>query len=612
MAERLADWPIFRTLVLNPLFGLIVLVIGGAVLAVLLALPKVWRTTPDGFRPIIRISLLDYAQAWSLRRTAERARTAGNIEEELRARFSAAANNPGNPALLREALQSYVRTADVQGLAPDRAANAAAMLLRLSPTNEADIHLAARTYDAVGYTGQVLGLLEPRRENLPEDLQGPLMKALFNTGRADELAEWWATSGQRLAEDPELALYHAAWLAGWGDPRNREPHLENLLTATESLEQRLLANQLLLAVCWQHRDLTGYANGLERLQGFRGDRLIDHVRYWLLLRDAGQSDLAARLARDHPYAPRNPMEATTLAQALVTLGQRAEARHLLEATSHTLGNTDALISLPFWALLGDLHLEDGNWDEVIRIGRQIQSQPGTRPTLGGFGSFIEGRGWQELGLQPAARQAFERAIDLGFPTPQLAMEIAILLLRLESPDLATDVLVPLEPLFENSSRYWQALFEAAYILRTDEALLFKAARRNLDLAPDDPVRQANYAVALLVTRQRPEEALRLTFSFVNAQPNLVLARLNHAHALAQTGRLEEAARIAGSLSPPADPGLRTSLGLLRFTLATARQDPDAAQRALEEINPDLLFPSQQDWIHETRRQLPALRPGATP
>lgn len=603
ISDRLPDWPVLRTLVLNPLFGLTVLAMAGAVLLVLISLPKLWRTTAPEFRPIVRVSLLDLAQAWSLRRTAERELQAGNPEAELQARFGAAANNLGRTELVREALQAYLRASAFQTAYGPRAARTAAWLLRLSPTNSSDIYLVARTYDTAGYTAEVLRLLEPRQNELPVELQGPFAKALFDSGQPERFGEWWVQVGRNLEDDPELHLYHAAWQLGWGDVAAREEALTTLKAATDDLGQRLLANRLMLAVYQERGELEAYRQTLDRLMGFRGDRLINHVHYWLMLQAAGREEEARKLAREHPFAPRTPMEATLLARALIQLGSEAEARALLERYGETLGNAEAVLTLPYWALLGDLMIKAKDWEALRRLGERLQGMPGAWGSLAGLGEFIEGRAWHEIGASEAARARFEKMVATGLNTPEMALEVAVLLLQMDYPDLAQQVLLPLEARFTTSVRYWQAVFEAAYAQRRDEALLFKAARQALDLQPEDPVRQINYAYALLVNRTRPEEAARLTFACLRTTPRSTLVRLNHAAALAQTGRVHEAALFLDEVSDEAASTSRTSVGLVELEIANAENDAAKAADALRKIHLNQLFPKQRVWVQQVQTRL---------
>lgn len=607
ITDRLAEWPILRTLLLNPVFGLLIVVLGLVAFSVLVAIPRVWLSTPEGFRPIVRISLLDHVQAWSLRRTANRLMAAGDFEGEARARFAAAANHPGSLRLQREALFAYLRGRRDLGYSPERLADAIQWLLQLSNTT-VDLHLAALIYDANGYTGEVLSLLEPRRDQLPRRLEAPFMKALFHAGRMREFGERWARSDFLATSDPQLQLYHEAWHAGWGNPGDQDRHLATLLEATSQLDQRLIANQLLLAVHAQRRDVEAYRRTLDRLQEFRGDTVSQHARYWILLQESGQEDRAQSLALAYPYRPSTPGQAVTLAQAFIALNRSEEAVRLLEGYGQTLGNLPAVHSLPYWTLLGELYARQGNWEQLMILGRNLQTLPNAQGTLRGFGHFLEGHGWFETGAPAAARDAFRLAINAGFATPEVSLEVALLLLRMDFPDLAQELLLPFESVLQESDRYWMAIFTAAFAQREDEALLFKAARRALDLSPNDPVRQANYAVALMIGRQRPDEAVRITFDYFHANPRSGLARLNHAYALAITGRTDDAAGLIRTLPIVGDPLIRTSHALVRLEIAAARLDSDGVQQALGDIDLALLFPPQRAWVQRIEQQF--LLPGS--
>src|SRR5579862_593361 len=82
----------FRVAVLGFLFLLLFLA---------LFLPRIWRVTPRGFRPVVKISGLDKLQCWSLKRTGREEMAAGNFERAHYAWQAAVANNLADVAALR-------------------------------------------------------------------------------------------------------------------------------------------------------------------------------------------------------------------------------------------------------------------------------------------------------------------------------------------------------------------------------------------------------------------------------------------------------------------------------------------------------------------------------
>ena len=97
LANRFVYFPLARLLIFSFWFRLIFA--GFLLFLVFLALflPRIWRTTPPGFLPVIKISGLDMAQAWSLRRSALRSTKAGDLDQATYAWQAAVARNPANP-----------------------------------------------------------------------------------------------------------------------------------------------------------------------------------------------------------------------------------------------------------------------------------------------------------------------------------------------------------------------------------------------------------------------------------------------------------------------------------------------------------------------------------
>ncbi|MCX8109233.1 MAG: class I mannose-6-phosphate isomerase, partial [Verrucomicrobiae bacterium] len=93
LARNLIYSPFLRMLVLKFWFRVAVLSLVAILAALAVLLPPVWRTSPPGFTPIIRISLLDKIQAKMLQKTAERAAAAGNYRAAADAWRAAFANN---------------------------------------------------------------------------------------------------------------------------------------------------------------------------------------------------------------------------------------------------------------------------------------------------------------------------------------------------------------------------------------------------------------------------------------------------------------------------------------------------------------------------------------
>lgn len=603
-AARFGSRPLLRTFTLNPWFTILSLSVLGTALLLLVSVPKVWRTTPAGFQPAVRISLLDLVQSFRCEQNARAHLAQGNSSGARREYSEAVSNNPGNAPLIRRALESFLQPVSVDGDAEaERAGELATWLLRLTDHDEPDVVLAARVFDRLGDFRSVVRLLEGFGAALPDEAAGPMARARFQVAGGQELATWWLKWGRAADTSRAMALYRAAWKAGWGAGREAAAGQAQLEEATAALDQRLLANRLLLRVATQRADPHGYEEVLRRLEGFQGDRLQDHVDYWLMLQQSGRGEEARGLAVNHPYPPRTPMEAASMGRALISLGDPVHARRFLQRHAPVLGDGPAAFCLPLWVMLGDLHAEARCWPELVQMGKDLRILQHGDAALRGFGWFVEGCALAQMGDRGAAVQAFDAALALDFVAPRMSLELAAVWIRTGFPEHAGRALLPLEDELGDNAHYWTTLFQATYALRQDEALLFKAARRALDLAPTDPACRMDYAAALFVNRQRPEETAEIAADFLRRNADVPAARLVRAGALALAGCTNDARVELDRLPVLTEAGLRTARAMVELDIALADNDPGMAWAALARIDEALLFPRQIAWLAGVRERI---------
>src|SRR5262249_53874179 len=143
----LENFPLLRQLLFERWFRLAFAACALIFVFFALFLPKIWKTTPTGFRPIVKVSGLDLVQAWSLKRTALKAEQAGQFDEANYAWQAALANNPANKDLVRGSLNCVLRDPHRREHAL-QALGYAYWLLKLTGTNDlADLQLAGRVFE---------------------------------------------------------------------------------------------------------------------------------------------------------------------------------------------------------------------------------------------------------------------------------------------------------------------------------------------------------------------------------------------------------------------------------------------------------------------------------
>lgn len=605
LAERFASFGLLRMLLLNKWFAIasvLIALVGGLVA---IGLPKIWRTTPEGFLPEVRVSLLDLAQSWSLRRKAEELTAQGKSEDAVLAWQAAFANNMSDVGTLRGALTGLLALRDVDRRGAAAAVWQAGWLMRLGETNQTDIDLVIQVFDRCDLPEEVYAVLSKQSASLSPAQTGPYLRALFKLGMVNEFGRRWRTDREKFADDPVMELYDAAYQSGWGAASEIAAGRERLAEAAEHPETRNTATRLQLIVATKLNDPATYRAALDRLQDRRHDRLQDHVGYWRLLASAGRNEEALRMAREYVVPPGNPFELVRLAEAYAGLGLNTEALGVLRRHSEFLGNSDSTWSVAVWALYGDLLIDTKQWNELVEVAGKMRLMDRAKIMLEGLSYFFEGRARYGLSQFDLAFSLFRDAARYPFPTAQMGLQAAITVTRMSQPEIARELLLPLEAHLENTPEYWQALFDVAYSLRTDDALVLKAATRAHSLQPQNLIWGANYSAALLITRQRPDEALRLTLGFMRANPNSLVARVNHALALIMNQRNDEAAELLGTINVPAlNPHEATVFNLVSFELHLNRRDYDRAAATAAAIDPQFLFPSQVRWLQQAKQRLP--------
>lgn len=605
MGEGLGGFPLLRTLLFNPWFAL---VLGVTILlgtAVAVSLPKVWRSTPNGFRPEVKASLLDFMQARALRASAERKAGRGDYAGAAIAWQTAIANDRGNVELYRGAFQHLGGPAQVPLAAASRILGNAGWLTRLGGTNRADVELLAAVFDKYDMGQEVYDLLHASAKELAPGLEEAYLKALFAVGRYEEFGARWKTIQDQHAASRTLELYATAYRAGWARLTERREAFAQLKSTMEDAEYGSLARRLMMRVSVQHEDPDTFNLALTREREASCDRIVDHAAYWRLLYAVGRQSEARRAAREFNRPPTLASEVVTMAEALRELGLKDECLHYLEQHAAAFGGGNNRWSAALWGAYADLLTERDDWEGLKEMASLMRSIPGGHPVLAGYGRFVEGQAAWMLGVRPTAQAAFQEAVAYGFPLGRLSLYVARNLMQMGYHNLALEALRSCEGDYHEDLEYWQLVFDAAYFVKEDEVLLLKAARRAHELAPESLQWQCNYAVARLIGQWRPEEAIPVTLSYLNTHPDQVAAQLNHAVALVLNGRCEEAAELLARILPGELTGEEADA--YHFAAAGASRGLGnwlELREHLDALASARLFPAQRRWLDQIGRSLP--------
>ncbi|MBN8248134.1 MAG: hypothetical protein J0L84_11905 [Verrucomicrobia bacterium] len=580
----------------------ILFVMGFLVLAGGLMLVKMFRSTPKGFRPEVRISALDKIQAASLARGARAESEAGHLSEAVLGWQAAISNDPGDPELRRGLLKTLLGPDEPPSRYYPLGAAHAFFLLRLTETNQSDLNLASRLLSRLEQDPYVLALLQPVEDRLTPEQASSYLKALFHLQSMEQFGVAWTRYSNAVAGDRDLALYIAAWQAGWGPPATLRPALETLAAATTNAPTANTARRLTLAVATSRSDIGGFEAALTGLADARADRISDHLAHWRLLSKIGRRERAVELARAFATPPQTPGEAVALAEVQYGLGLQDAAITLLENQLPVFN-----FSPEIWQRLGDFLVQKERWNDLRALAIRVRTSSRVPLTQSGLTWFWEGLAEARMNRPEAAREAMGRAVEYPPAEPMIAFRMAAGMQQAGFPNDAAKLLQHLESEFGGKPAYWLQLVVAAHESRQFDVMQM-AAERGYALATNNPVFINNYAACLLIQRTNAPLAIELTLRRLTASPADPGANLNHALALLQNGRLEDAGRILDRMArQELTASNRSILEFARFELEMMRGNKEAALQAYRNIDLQHLMTPQVRWLENAYERLN--RPG---
>jgi tetratricopeptide (TPR) repeat protein len=598
LEPRLIYSPFLRLILFNGWFqlgfGAVVLVS----LCVALYLPKIWRVSPRGFLPEVKVSWLDLTQNWALKRGAGKAASQGDFKRAAQSWEAAVAQNPADLASLRGYLGNCLNLERADRMVYRSAVSQISWLLRLARTNSADVDLAARICEKFKWNDVAVYLLGNVNESLSASAEAVYLKALFHVGRLREFETRYAKAAERL-NDAELPLYQLALRAASPSDPSAEEAEDELRKLSASADLASVAARLRLIACAEKRNVDGYGNSLQKLAERNEDNVADHATYWMLLTSAGRKSEAIRLAESFTRAPSSAVETVRLAEAYFQLGMLDASREVLQKFAPGFHQSPEV-----WVAYAAVLEKQQDWDALRAIALQIREELSGRDTLWGFAYFLEGRAELAEKRFSSAERAFEKAAESAYGIPPLGVSVAKELTRLKFPQRALSIYKQLEASFQNDLRFWEGVFESA-LAAQDADMVLRASERCYRLEPNDAQACNRYAAALIVNRANPEEVIQLTLQLLSRYPASLAGRLNHTFALLLNGRTAEAQSALKSielatLSPPD----ANHYYLAQFELNFAMRKWDAAAAALEKISRAALFPVQRQWLEEKSRQMP--------
>ena len=562
-----------------------------------LFIPKIWTVSPSGEIPVIRVSGLDLAQAWSLKRTAIRNMRAGHYDKASFAWLAARANNRADPNLVRGFLRNFINAQSPVKQA-EMAIHSCFRLLKLTSTNLSDLNLTSEVLEECGAVNLLFELLEPRKRLLSAELEKRYLKVLFERGDIDEFAVRWNIGHEQHARDEELRLYNTAALAGWGESENATAAFVKLAASLDSPELGRLACRLQMSASAQRKDLDRYRVALERLRNFGADSVQHHIGLWRLLVKANRKPEVLRMINEIPAQPETSRETLSLASFLNDIDLREESIKLLGRSP-----LPADSSLEFWTFYADLLIAAERWENLRRVALIMRRQGSIRNRFTALSYYLEGRAELALKRELSAATAFQRMLEWPFHNSKLWIRIGNQMLQTSRPRLTVKVLSALRTPPLREPDYWSLLFDAASRSGDIDRML-EAATQWHKLQPDNPEAMQNYAATLMLHGKNPDLVIRLTWLLKSRFPNSPTIAINHAAALRLIGRSVESEAILSRLdSNQLKPRAAAVYHLNRFALELQSDRHEEARIHEELIDPRQLYTPQREWLAQRLGEL---------
>ena len=594
-SSAVAGWwngPLIRQLRHEPWFAAAAAVLLFILLTTAAGLPRIWRTTPAGFLPEIRISGFDRIEVFVESRLAADCERRGDLAGTCLHRRAAASADPGNLDALRRLLEAEARR-------PRRALHETPSLtgeirwlLALGGTNAADLELGVRVAGRARNESLLGTLLRPVGDAAPAAVRMEQGKWLLRSGDFEGFARIATRiSPAESRHDAEWMLYWLGWTAAH-DPAHARAALEELEAASQrgstAPEERDLALRLRFLVALTRNDPAAAGSLLGRLRDVAADLPGDHARFWEQLTRLGRAEEARRLAGAYADPPAGSAEMERIGTALTQLGLWDEA---IDFYSRCLQRREGRGRV--WVACGSALVRRERWRDVRELASRMRGHPDDAASWVGYSRYLDGVALLGLGRTNEAIGEFRRLLETPYCDPRATLAVGADLVQRRFPEVATGLLHRREPEFAGFLEFWRILVRAA-VQQGDAELMLAAARRECALDGQGVEAANDLAVALLLTGREPELARRLTRRVLDADPESASAMIHHSLALLGDG-LPRAARPllesidAGSLSATQ----QNSLAFARALLAARDNRLSDLAIQLREVHPAWLFPGQQ-------------------
>ena len=493
-----------------------------AVLALALAgacvLPlKIWRQSPEGVVPEVRVSAIDLIQTRMLRRSAEQAELRSDKAGALQSWKRSFQNNPCDPKSLRGYTRALLETGEARPA--EQALRLAMYALHLRSNSVPDLEIFCLAAEK-NFTWPLLIQECARRQATSDAIARAQVKAHFFGGNFQE-------AERRLAATepaPGMEIYRAALDLILGNEEKKAQASSRFEALRQDLSQREETLRVLLTAAAGTGDLEAFARELTQLKQISSRTLRFDLLHARLLLDHGFRKRAIDASADWP-APATGEELFMASELLARMSQREDAKALLAGRI-----SDFREDYRPWLAYARILIADDDRGALGTMAAQLEENPAPGP-FGILASVAQ--------IHLAPRETLARKIQAQFqllehPDSDLLNFAVDTLAEADFEGEALALLLKAEASHLSDDAFYTRVFNLAAAVK-DDGLMRRAAERRYELAPLNWVARSNYAAMLVLRDEKPELAVSLTESCLNTKPKFATAQINHAAALISAG-----------------------------------------------------------------------------
>ncbi len=567
-----------------------VLLIIGALGLVLL--PRVWRATPSGVYPVIRINGLEMLRVNLATRSANAAEARGDYEAAQEGWRRAMVFNRADVTARRRYLGLCVLR-EIPETDPEVLRfqiRQAALLLEDPSHTLADVELSAAIYHTAELEEGALRLLSPvPLDKLSAGGLATLAGVKFQQFQFDAFRRLVDSQPRLTNAVVRLQRAAAEIIGGLPDATHAWEQLDAGLSVP--LLAALTAHLQLLTAT-SRGDEARFNRAWAELEKTKALRPRDHIFRWQLLSRLGRSEESTRLALAFDLTPSTTYETVQIIGQLDRLGLSAKAIKYGEAylARHRF---DPML----WRELGRLMVRSAFPEDLVGFASEFARLEPEEEPQPGFASFCLGVGEHKLGHTTRAEDAFQQATTGTnlIREPMLALECADTMRRLGYREPAERLEQAVASEQGNIPGFWEQVQLAAREVRS-ETWLLDAARHEYQTQSTSPAVKQRYLEALLLNRTNVTEALTLATAFYQAEPGGIGQRVSLARALALQSRWAEAEQLLHEIPlealQKAGPELLARCLLVRGEVLVELERRQDAAVILGDVNPSTLFPDE--------------------